>query len=185
MVSTLFYGERVRLTALRGDDARQFAEWYENAEFSRLFDSSAAMPKSDRDMEKYIDEAIRDRNRYSFAIRLHYSDDLIGVIEIDSVQWTHGSAWVAIGIGDQAHRNKGYGVEAMQLALKFAFHELNLHRLQLTVFDYNEPAVRLYERLGFVREGTFREALHRDGRRYDMHLYGLLATDWNADLKAE
>ena len=57
----------------------------------------------------------------------------------------------------------------MRLALRFAFHELNLHRLQLTVFGYNEAAIRLYERLGFTREGHVpRIHLLRDGQRYDM-----------------
>lgn len=178
MVSSLFYGERVRLTALRGDDAHTFSEWYEDGEFSRLFGSKIALPKSDRDMEKYIDEASRDRSRYAFAIRLHYSDELVGILEIDSVEWTHGSAWLAIGIGSAAHRGKGYGTEAMQIALKFAFHELNLRRLQLTVFSYNEAAVHLYEKLGFTREGTFREALKRDGQFFDMYLYGMLVNEW-------
>ena len=58
------------------------------------------------------------------------------------------------------------------------FDELNLHRVQLTVFDYNKRAIALYEKLGFQHEGTFREFLHRDGRRYDMHLYGLLRREW-------
>ena len=68
----------------------------------------------------------------------------------------------------------------MRLALKFAFDELNLHRVQLTVFAYNDRAIALYEKLGFQREGTFREFLHRDGARYDMYLYGLLRREWEA-----
>ena len=86
--------------------------------------------------------------------------------------------WVAIAFGDEANRGKGYGYEAMQLLLKFAFHELNLHRVQLTVFEYNIRAIRLYEKMGFVREGTQREFLQRDGRRYDMYFYGLLVHEW-------
>ncbi|MBL8132437.1 MAG: GNAT family N-acetyltransferase [Anaerolineae bacterium] len=180
MIAKLFEGERIRLTALRADDAQTFAGWYQDGEFARLFDAGPAVPKSERDTEKYMDEAARDRGRYAFAIRQHYSDEMIGILEIDSVQWTHGSAWLAIGIGDPSHRGKGFATEAMKLALRFAFHELNLHRLQLTVFSYNEAAIRLYEHLGFQREGVFREALHRDGQRYDMILYGLLKTEWQA-----
>ncbi len=68
----------------------------------------------------------------------------------------------------------------MRLLLTFAFDELNLHRVQLTVFSYNRPAIALYEKLGFQREGTFREFLQRDGRRHDMFLYGLLRREWQA-----
>jgi len=66
----------------------------------------------------------------------------------------------------------------MQLALQFAFNELNLHRLQLTVFSYNDRAIALYEKLGFQREGVYREFLQRDGERHDMYLYGLLLREW-------
>ena len=66
----------------------------------------------------------------------------------------------------------------MRLLLDYAFGELNLHRFQLTVFAYNERASALYEKLGFVREGVFREFLLRDGTRYDMYLYGLLRREW-------
>ncbi|MCZ7546462.1 MAG: GNAT family N-acetyltransferase [Anaerolineae bacterium] len=79
-----------------------------------------------------------------------------------------------------AQLGQGYGRAAIALALAFAFDELNLHRVQLTVFSYNTRAIALYEGLGFRREGVYREFLHRDGARHDMLLYGLLAREWRA-----
>jgi RimJ/RimL family protein N-acetyltransferase len=73
----------------------------------------------------------------------------------------------------------------MGLALRFAFDELNLHRLQLTAFSYNERAVALYEKLGFRQEGVFREFLQRDGRRHDMILFGLLRHEWEQRSRQE
>ncbi len=64
--------------------------------------------------------------------------------------------------------------------MRFAFDEVNLRRLSLTVFAYNTRAIRLYEGMGFVREGTFREFLVRDGQPHDMLLYGLLEREWRA-----
>ncbi len=72
----------------------------------------------------------------------------------------------------------------MELALRFAFNELNLYRVQLTVFSYNERAINLYEKLGFQREGVFREHIQRDGRRHDMILYGLLRQEWTEHLNS-
>ncbi len=77
-----------------------------------------------------------------------------------------------------AYWGQGYGYEAMVLALNFAFNELNLHRLQLTVYSYNERAIHLYERLGFQREGVYREFLLRDGQYHDMYQYGILSHEW-------
>ena len=62
--------------------------------------------------------------------------------------------------------------------LRYAFHELNLYRLQLTVFDYNERALALYRGLGFQHEGAMRQFLERDGERHDMYLMGLLRPEW-------
>ena len=179
-VSNLFYGERVRLTALYPSDAQTISRWYEDGEFSRLFDANPAYPKSENAVHKWLESNERDRDSYALAIRMLYSDDLVGYVQIDGIQWSHGCGWLAIGIGNLSHRGKGYGTEAMRLLFRFAFHELNLHRLQLTVFSYNEAAIHFYENLGFRREGAFREYLQRDGTRYDMILYGLLAREWEA-----
>jgi RimJ/RimL family protein N-acetyltransferase len=92
----------------------------------------------------------------------------------------HGVAWLGIGIGEPDNRGSGFGHEAISLMLRFAFWEINLYRVQLTVFAYNTPAITTYERLGFVREGIFREFLQRDGQRHDMVLYGLLRREWEA-----
>jgi RimJ/RimL family protein N-acetyltransferase len=82
--------------------------------------------------------------------------------------------------GDHQDWGKSYGGEALHLLLDHAFGELNLHRVQLTVLACNEPAIALYEKLGFVREGVYREFLLRDRIRFDMYLYGLLRREWEA-----
>jgi RimJ/RimL family protein N-acetyltransferase len=87
---------------------------------------------------------------------------------------------LGIGIGERTLWGQGYGFEASQLALEFAFHELNLHRVQVTVFSYNKRSQALFEKLGFRQEGVFREFLERDGQRHDMFLYGLLRQEWQA-----
>jgi RimJ/RimL family protein N-acetyltransferase len=182
---SLFLGERVRLTSLYATDAQTMTRWYEDGEFSRLFDANPSYPRSENSIHKWLDGLERDRDSYALAIRLTYSDDLIGYAQIDGIQWTHGCGWLAVGIGSPDYRGKGYGTEAMRLILRFAFGELNLHRLQLTVFSYNERAIRLYERMGFQREGVFRECLLRDGQRHNMLLYGLLAREWRAAQSSE
>lgn len=180
MIANLFFGERVRLTSPRPEDAATMARWYENGEFGRLWDSSAAYPRSEPSIRKWLEGLADEKDTYAFAIRLNEGDEMIGYLDLSDIQWNNGVTWLAIAIGSADHRGKGYGKEAMELALKFAFHELNLHRVQLTVFSYNDRAIRLYERLGFQREGVYREFLLRDGQRYDMILYGLLRREWEA-----
>jgi len=81
---------------------------------------------------------------------------------------------VGILIGAQAQRGGGYGTEAMRLACRFAFEEMGLERVELETFEFNTRAVRSYEKVGFVVEGTKRRGAYLGGRFYDVIVMGLL-----------
>lgn len=178
----MWQGERVRLTAFTKSDAAVMARWNDDAGFQRLLDAMHARPHSAEEIEKRIEEWPKDERSVRFAVRARADDALIGYVALEDALWSHGVAWLSIGIGDREQWGKGYGREAMALILRYGFHELNLHRVQLTVFQYNERAVALYEKLGFRREGVYREFMQRDGKRFDMYLYGLLRREWEATL---
>lgn len=179
-MSQLLRGQRVWLSALERADAATIAGWDTDSTFLRLLDAAPAAPRSEDEVARWLDSTRRAHDYFAFGVRLTGSDDLIGWLELDGIQWTHQTCSLGIGIGSWAYRGQGYGSEALALALDFAFYELNLHRVALTVFAYNHAAVGLYEKLGFVREGVYREHLHRAGQRYDMLLYGLLRAEWEA-----
>ncbi|MFN8374195.1 MAG: GNAT family protein [Anaerolineae bacterium] len=177
-ISRLLVGERVRLTAIRPEDSAVVTRWYEDGEFARLLDATPAYPRAESQVSRYLLEE-SGKEVFIFAIRRTDDERFMGFIDLSGILWTQGVAWLGIGIGPE-FQGQGYGGEALQLVLAFAFRELNLHRIQLTVFAYNERATALYEKLGFVREGVFREALNRDGQRFDMLLYGMLRHEWQA-----
>jgi RimJ/RimL family protein N-acetyltransferase len=180
MADNLLRGARVRLAALTHDDLPEIARWHQDAGFARLFDARPAAPKTSAALEGWLEDYSRANNGFVFAIRPLAGETLLGIVELEGILWAHQHAWLSIAIGDPAHQGQGYGAEALGLALRFAFQELNMHRVQLTVFSYNARAIALYERLGFVREGVYREHLQRDGQRHDMYLYGLLRREWLA-----
>lgn len=173
-------GERVRLAALTEADLPAMPRWYDDAAFGRLLDAEPAFPVTENKIKEWIADREKSNTVYLFGVRLLEDDSLIGFLDLDGILWNNQVGWIGIAIGDPAYRDKGYGREALSLGINFAFRELNLHRLNLTVFEYNPRAIHLYESLGFVREGAFREAIYRDGRRYDMLLYGLLRSEWEA-----
>ena len=178
LISDLLGGEKIRLTAYRREDVVAMLQWNEDTGYRRMMDSAPATPATEDAVWKGIGADMATDKQVSFAIRPIGKTTLVGWVGLDEIEWPHRSASIGLGIGDPGSRRKGYGEEAMRLILGYGFRELNMHRIELTVFDYNEPAMKLYEKLGFTREGTSRERLRRDGTWYDMHQYAMLEDEW-------
>ena len=179
----LLRGTKVRLAALSQDDAPRMSRWYEDAGYLRLQETNRAVPKSVAQIEAELEQFDGSADTIVFGIRTRADNVLIGTLGFYEIEWSNQIGWLGMGIGDRDAWGKGYGTEALRLGLQYAFDELNLHRLTLTVIAYNERAIALYEKAGFRREGVFREFGQRDGKRYDMYLYGLLRPEWEANIQ--
>lgn len=174
----LLRSSRVHLAAIGEEDLPVIAPWWSNDAFARLASDDPVVPQSVDDLKSWFVSG--DRWKITMGIRLNDGDTLIGFLKITVVSWPHQTGEIGLGIGEPDHWGHGYGAEATRLGIECAFRELNLHRLQLGVFSYNTRAIRMYEKLGFKREGTLRESLRRDGQWHDTHLFALLARDWLA-----
>lgn len=72
------------------------------------------------------------------------------------------------------HQSEGYGTEAANCVVDYAFDELDCHRITARVYEGNEPSARILEGLGFQHEGCLRDRTYADGEHRDCDLYGLL-----------
>ena len=179
----LFEGQDVRLGPIDHEkDPEIESKWTHNAEFMRQYDieparpmSAAMMKKKYEKLEKEIEE---DKNVYYFAIRAREDDRLIGKAVINRIEWSNGNGWIQLGIGSAEDRRKGYGTQAAQMLLRFAFMELNMFRVTARVQEYNVAGIALLKKLGFTEEVRRRQALDRDGRRWDLLVFGLLKDEW-------
>lgn len=174
-----FTGELVRLNAYDPEkDTEVMARWNLNSEYQQLSDSGPARlwtPKQMKEwFEKHLDEI------YGFTIRTIEDDRVIGMVDLAGIDWLSGNCWVGIGIGDREYWGKGYGSEAMKLILRFGFEQLNLKRVSLTVFEYNQRAYRSYIKCGFKEEGRLRQWMQRSGERSDLVFMGILREEWDA-----
>ena len=142
--------------------------------------SPAAVKKSYEKLEKEMDEK---RSLYYFTIRSRSDSQgderLLGFTRLYGIEWAHGTAALQIAIGSPADRRQGFGSQAMNLILRYAFHETNFFRLTAVVGADNPDAVRFFQRFGFVEEVRRRQALHRDGQYYDLLFLGLLSSEWS------
>jgi RimJ/RimL family protein N-acetyltransferase len=184
MENDMLKGKLVRLVALEPDTAaaEAFWRWGANSEYQRLCSTDYALQYSTKKWKEWLEkDAEKDPPSFHFfAIHTLADDRLIGGISLDGGAYPSGETFVGIGIGDEADWGKGYGSDAMNIILRYAFHELNLRRVALDTFEYNPRGIRSYEKVGFVHEGCMRGYLNRDGRRWDMLFMGILREEWEA-----
>lgn len=179
----LYEGQDIRFGPIDHEkDPEVESKWTHDSEFMRLMETSPARPmsaamikKQYEKLEKQIEE---DKNLYHFMIRARTDDRLIGKALVQRIEWANGNAFVRLGIGAAEDRRKGYGTQALRMLLRFAFAELNLFRVTAVVPEYNTGAVALLQKFGFVQEACRRKALERDGRRWDLYVFGLLNDEW-------
>jgi RimJ/RimL family protein N-acetyltransferase len=186
MNEDLLHGHLVRLTQEEPEAlARLESQWSADSEYSRLLDWDPARRFSVKNSQKWIEKHYEKEDNYAFTIRTLADDRIIGGIGLDGIRWTHRDCFVGIGIGDRECWGKGYGTDALKVILRYAFIELNLHRVTLDVFEYNSRAIRSYEKAGFVIEGRERGTLLREGRRWDVLFMGILREEWEEQEKAK
>jgi RimJ/RimL family protein N-acetyltransferase len=158
------------------------SRWTHDAEFMRLMEIKPARPlspflvkKQYEAIEKQMEE---DKNMYYFTIRDRADSRLIGKAAVEWIDWANGNGWLRLGIGAAGDRRKGLGTQALSLLLRFAFAELNLFRVSALVPEYNDGALRLFQKFGFVEEIRRRKALNRDGALWDLVAFGQLRSEW-------
>lgn len=175
-------GGLVRLAAVDHEElGKAFSTWNRDSELARLMDARPARLQSKKSMVDYFENDVKDTSpaRHHFAIRALDDDRLLGDIELEVIHnWGSRDAFVGLALGDRNDWGRGYGTDAMQVMLRFAFTEVNLRRVTLSVFEYNPRGIRSYEKAGFQHEGRLRGALLRDGKRWDMLYMGILRDDW-------
>ena len=183
MTDQLFEGGLITLAPLDPDrDAAIKSKWTHDPEYLRLISVDPARPLSPGQVKKkYEDlekEADKSHTMFNFAIRTKADDRFIGFVRLFRIEWTHGGGALQLAIGDRDDRGKGYGTEALRLIMRYAFDELNLHRLSAETFEYNAGALRFLERAGFRVEVRRRQAIQRENRRWDVLMLGLLSDEW-------
>jgi RimJ/RimL family protein N-acetyltransferase len=179
--TSLLEGELVRLTAENPEDlADLYSRWAADSELWRFESTDWAYTRSPRATKKWLEKMLLepDGNNFFFSLRTLDGDRLIGDVGLDGVRWVHKDTFVGIAITDREYWGKGYGTDAMRVILRYAFTELNLHRVTLNTFGYNPRAIRSYEKAGFRHEGSLRGVLNREGKRWDLVYMGILKEEW-------
>lgn len=173
-------GSEIRLGPLKLCDLDRLFDWINSRELV-LFNSNYR-PISENEHLQWFNE-LSTNNPYTFGI---YSStrELIGTCQLKEINYIHRCAELQIRIGDSNYRGKGFGSKAIQELLKIGFGDINLNRVYLHVFENNLPAIRAYEKTGFLREGLLRQAAHINGNYVNVLVMGMLREEYDSKQRA-
>jgi len=172
-------GRAVVLRRHRPQNLETVARWYRDAELARLTRYSMR-PMSDEEIERFFQTRLLSPEAVAYGIHERATDRLIGLTTFSALDPDNGSVLFHITIGERDAWGRGLGTEATELMLWLAFDRIGLHRVGLSVFAFNERALRSYIKAGFRVEGRLRESIQRDGRYWDEVQMGVLREEWQA-----
>jgi len=177
-------GTRVVLRRHAPENVGAFLRWYADPEIARLARYQAT-PMRPEEIERFFAARVVAPDALAMAVHEKATGRLVGTCALSQLDGENGSALYHITIGESDVWGHGFGTEATQLMVDHAFGTLELHRIALYVFEFNERAIRAYRRCGFVVEGRSRESIWRDDRWWDELAMSVLESDWRARRDAD
>jgi len=174
--NSFLIGDKIYLRPIEAEDAK-FLSRGENDPTVResLF---LALPFSSTNEQEKIKQYIKSKEEIVLIIVEKETNKPVGQTAFFRIDCISRSAIFYLAILDPTYWSKGFGTEATQLMVDYAFNTLNLNRIQLHVCAENMPAIKIYQRVGFIKEGVLRQAMFRDGNYVDFWVMGILRSDW-------
>ncbi len=160
-------GEHVILRAFERDDAERCYRWMNDPNIVRTLKSR--YPIAFQNEMEWLDRAMhQSAGERHFAIERKDDRTHIGNASIHAIDWVSRTAAFGLFIGEPSAWNRGFGGDAIRTLVRFAFEEMNLRKLHINVFEYNDRAKHVLEASGFVQEGRLRKEFYREGSYHDL-----------------
>lgn len=157
-------GENIYLSPINVEDYEIYTKWMNDSSVTDNIGSTQKVTTLEKEKEWL--ENNNKENGFTFAIVTN-EDKLIGNCSLFDIDFINGKATLGIFIGDEKYRNKGLGKEAINLLIGYGFNTLNLNNIMLTVFSFNERAIKCYKKVGFKEFGRRRGDTLKNNKRYD------------------
>lgn len=167
-------GNLIILRALEPSDLDRCYKWMNDPSIVRTLKARYPMPFQGE--AEWLERAVRggERERH-FAIETSDRREHIGNASIHDIDWVSRTARFGLFVGEPAAWNRGFGSDAMRSLVRFAFDEMNLRKLRIHVFDYNERAKHVLDSLGFQVEGKLAREFYREGKYHDLVIYSVFS----------
>jgi RimJ/RimL family protein N-acetyltransferase len=176
--------ERLLLKPHTLADVEYMHLWENDAELLYYNDNRPEDRKSDtpEEIQKYLTEIIQEKplpKIIYYAVHKKSTQQLIGYGMIAFIDRYNQQCKLGIVVGEKHEWGQGYAKEVLRAVIAYCFTTLDMNRIGVEIYDINQRAIRLFEHLGFKREGVVREAVLKKGKFVDEYIYGLLRSEWN------
>lgn len=167
MAVTYWTGENLTLRAIQPEDIVIFESL--DDEILRNMDS-LHFPRSANKMREWVEEQL-EKDEFRF-IAVDRDNNIVGMIETFDCDRKNGTFDYYLAVFEP-YRGKGYAKEMILMVLRFFFLELAYQKVNTTVYSFNNPSMRLHEKLGFMKEGQLRNIIFTKGTYYDGICFGM------------
>lgn len=163
----MYQGNLVKLRAFDNSDLMYALQINNEYAVMRSASSGILFPSTVEDQARFMSsQTSYSSGEYQFAIERLDNGRFIGQCGLSQISWKNRRAEIGIML-DSSALGQGFGTDAIAQLCRFAFDEMNLHKLKAVVFSFNTPAIRCYEKNGFVLEGTLKDEVFREGKYHD------------------
>ncbi len=167
-------GNRLYLREVRESDINEnYCRWLNDHEVNQYLESRFS-PYSEDMIRSYLREMTDDPNSVFMAMIHKKTKTHIGNIRIGYINWLHRFADVSLIIGEKRFWKRGYGTEAIKLAVEYAFNTLDLRRLTAGIYANNIGSIKAFKKAGFLEEGIQKEHRFCHGAYVDEVLLGII-----------
>ncbi|HPQ35352.1 MAG TPA: GNAT family protein [Tenuifilaceae bacterium] len=172
----MLQGKTIFLRLIEREDLAKRVEWVNNPTTRQtlMFDWPLSIAKT----EKWFQDQLMNDSKKNFSIIYKPNNSLIGMTGLIDINIRHLRAQFYLTIGENEYQGKRLPDEIIPLVLEYGFIELGLNRIYLYTLNNNEKARKVYERNGFVFEGTLRSHYFCVGDYQDLQVMSILKKDW-------
>ena len=169
-------GKRVHLRTFTPQDLGHLAGWADDAALERMVGSELLLLYKDvyEKDDSFFESMLTDTTQIVLVVMANEWKDPIGLVRLFNIHQTEGYAGIETVVGDVRAARRGYGVQASRLMGYYGVDTLGLRRLEAKAYEYNVLSINTLKRNGFTHEGTLRKATLRDGRYWDIMIFGIL-----------
>lgn len=167
-------GDKILLRPIRPADVNDaYVRWMNDPEVTQYLESRFNSYTS-HNLLQYVEKMMGNPDSFLFAIVDKGDNRHIGNLKLGPINRMHRRASVGLVIGETEFFGKGVGTEAINLVVRFAFGDLNLHKLTAGCYAPNRAAEKIFTKNGFEKEGFRKQHVVYDGSYIDVIELGLI-----------